>query len=124
MDLTRFIALPLISLGSAFSFYGFSEYIFMFFGFSDGSLGIIVYFIIYCLTGAILTSCLSMQKNRRLLRLRCNFGIDSAAEIRYNGHGKYYCINPHVILPCPRVCRIASNSDEAIRDRRTVNTIV
>ena len=42
-----------------------------------------------------------MQKNRRLLRLRCNFGIDSAAEIRYNGHGKYYCINPHVILPCP-----------------------
>lgn len=63
MDLTRFIALPLISLGSAFSFYGlFSKYIFMFFGFSDGSLGIIVYFIIYCLTGAILTKLLKHAK--------------------------------------------------------------
>ena len=63
MDLTRFIALPLISLGSAFSFYGlFSEYIFMFFGFSDGSLGIIVYFIIYCLAGAILTKLLKHAK--------------------------------------------------------------
>ena len=63
MDLTRFIALPLISLGSAFAFYGlFSEYIFMFFGFSDGSFGIIVYFIIYCLTGAILTKLLKHAK--------------------------------------------------------------
>ena len=67
MDLTRFIALPLISLGSAFSFYGlFSEYIFMFFGFSDGSLGIIVYFIIYCLTGAILTKLLKHAKKSQI----------------------------------------------------------
>ena len=34
----------------------------MFFGFSDGSLGIIVYFIIYCLTGAILTKLLKHAK--------------------------------------------------------------
>ena len=63
MDFTRFIALPLISLCSAFAFYGlFSEFIFVLFGISNGSFGIIVYFIIYCLTGAILARLLKRAK--------------------------------------------------------------